>query len=265
MKLRPKQMAAAVDLLKRRIEERGGPAAARAEELCAVELKGWLAAGDLMAAYRPDTAPGRWVHGEHDRRLDYYDPQTLAAKVEAVVVQPPEDSEREAELEAIAMVLRKLEAGGGLLRRKVKWRAKYYSMQTGERVEMRKGGPGQADCTVGGRVEWLIRAVLIMRGDVVVKAFPEARAKNMRPAGWCGHKKPMVEMRVPELVASELALRRISTSVAVLLLRLRRVTAELRSGAAIARAAGVTRANVSARGKRMDAEKLTNSNAEQPN
>lgn len=264
MKLMPKQMAAAVDLLKRRIEERGGPAAARAEELCAVELKGWLAAGDLMAAYRPDTAPGRWVHGEHDRRLDYYDPQTLATKAGAAPEISEEVCDRAAELEAIARVLRQLEAGGGLLRRKVKWRAKYYAMQTGERVEVRKG-PGNADCTVGGRVEWLIRAVLIMRGDVVVKAFPEARSKNMRPAGWCGHKKTMVEMRVPELVASELALRRISTSVAVLLLRLRRVNAELRSAAAIARAAGVTRANVSARGKRMEAEKLTNSNAEQPN
>ena len=246
---RKARLASAVDLLKLRIESRGGPASARAAELCAEELRGWVTEAELMRAYRPDVSPLRWVAGDHDRRLDYCDPRVLAEKAGAAVEES--ESEMVAEREAISRILRRLEAGGGLLMRKVRWVARYHVMQQGERVEVRKHS-GYVDCC-GQRCEWLTRAVLILRGDVVAKVFPEARAKNMRPAGWRGN-KPVLEMRVPELEVSELAMRRISMSVAVLLLRLKRVNAELGSAAAIGRAAGVTRANVSARSVRMQQE-----------
>lgn len=261
MKLSAEQLEAAGELLKRRIEKHGGSAAARARELCAGELKGWVTAEELIAAYRTESAPQRWVDGDHERDLDYYDPEVLAAKASATP-ESAGDSESTllVEREAIARILRRLESGGGLLKRKVRWLTKYYTLQTGEQAVVRKG-PGQVQCG-SVREEWLSRAVLILQGETVVKVFPEARLKNTRPVGWSGKKKPVIEMRVPELDLPELGLRRIAMNVAVLLRRLRRIDSELKSAADIARAAGVTRANVSARQIKMEAEEAAEGPAE---
>lgn len=254
MKLNEEQLAAAVDLLKRRVRDRGGPAAARARELCAGELKGFVSAQTLLAAYRPDSAPGNWVDGDHERELDYYETGKLAAiEEEAITREQREDPYgSELERETISRILRRLEAGGGLLQRKVRWVSRYYTLQPGE-MSVIKRGAGQVRC--GDIVhEWLERAVLITAGGRVVKVFAEHRREKVRRSGWNGSKLPVLEMKVPELDAPELALRRISMSLAVLLRVMRKIDRELKNGAAIARAAGVTRANVSARQVRMEAE-----------
>jgi len=253
MKLSAEQIEAAGALLKRRIEKHGGPATERARELCANELKDWLTAEELLEAYKPDAAPTRWVSGEHERELDYYDPAVLTVKADAGSTVEAESRETLlVEREAIARILRRLEAGGGLLKRKVRAVVKHYTLQAGERAVGRKGA-GEVACS-GGREEWLTRAVLITQGETVVRVFPEARLRRTRPVGWLGKKKPVLEMLVPELDMPELGLRRIAMNVAVLLKRLRRIDSELRSAADIARAAGVTRANVSARQIKMEAE-----------
>jgi hypothetical protein len=214
----------------------------------------------LLGAYKAEASPMRWVEGEHDRELDYYDPAVLTAKADASAnAVLPEDEEtaaergrRDLEREVIARVLRRLDAGGGLLKRKVRWVRKYYALQEGCAVDVRKGeGAVVCGCV---REEWLSRAVVIVQGEKVVRVFPEARKKKLWPMGLGNSRRPVVEMVVPELDAPELYLRRLGMNVAVLLKRLRSIDGELRSGAAIARAAGVTRANVSARQIKMEAE-----------
>ncbi len=257
MKLSEEQFGAAVDLLKCRLRDRGGPVEARARELCARELKGWISVKELLGGYVPDSAPHRWVDGDHERELDYHDPLTLADKAAAVAADwtrgDADDLDTlQVEREVIARILRRLEAGGGLLRRKVRWVTRYHTLQPGEKAVVRKG-LGQVQCG-HQREEWCGRAVLIMSGEKVVKVFPEARQKRMNRFGKGTSKKPVLEMLLPELDVPELSLRRIGMNVAVLLRRLRRIDGELRSAAAIARAAGVTRANVSARQIKMEAE-----------
>lgn len=254
MKLSAEQLSAAVDLLKRRVRDQGGPAAARAQELCAGELKGFVSAKDLLSAYRPDVAPWHWVEGDHERELDYYEPGELAELADEAyrAQQELRPNGGELEREVIARILRRLEAGGGLLRRKVRWVSRYHTLQPGEEAVVRKTA-GQVRC--GDTVqEWLERAVLIMCGERVVKVFAEHRRERVRRSGWNGSKKAVLEMKAPELDAPELALRRIAMSLAVLLRMMRRTDRELKNGAAIARAAGVTRANVSARQIKMEAE-----------
>lgn len=254
MKAGEEQIAAAVDLLRRRVRERGGPAEERARELCDGELRGFLPVSELMAAYCPEVTPRKWVaDDDHDRDLDYYAPDDLTDVADAGAGVVPEGFGGELEREAIARILRRLEAGGGLLRRKVRWVYRYHTLQPGQRVETRKG-PGQVRC--GERLEeWLERAVLIVAEEGrVVKVFSEHRRECLRAPGWNGSRKPVLEMMAPEIDAPELALRRIAMSVAVLLRVMRKIDRDLNSAAAIARAAGVTRANVSARQLKMEAE-----------
>lgn len=251
------RIAAAADLLKRRVSERGGPPEVRAREL-AVELSGWVTEREMLRAYAPDVAPSRWVGGDHDRRVDYYDPAELAGVAGSVDAGATECA-LEVEREAICRVLRQLESGGGLLKRSVRWCVVSHTLQPGEECEDRLG-PGQVrvDGVLVG--EWLTGAVVIVRGGVVAKVYAEARLKCVLQKGTGGSRRPVARLQVPRLEAGKLECSRISMNVAVLLLRLNSIEEALSTGEAIAKAVptpdgkGVTRANVSARRVRQEAE-----------
>jgi hypothetical protein len=243
MKLDEEQLAAAADLLKRRIVSRGGPAAVRAQELCAGELKGWVTTEELLAAYQPDSAPQRWVAGEHERELDYYDPAVLAAKAPAAAEVPEREVPTGGVLD-LAFLLGCLEAD--LIERKVAWKEVRYALRVGESWRAMEGA-GVAQMADGARAEWLYGAVLIEREGAVVKVFREHRKKKVLGGGSGNSRRPVVVMERAELEVTELALKRLAVSVAALLLLLRRKPQGLESGASIARVAGMTRANVSAK------------------
>ncbi len=262
MKLTPEQLAAAAELLKRRVRALGGPVVERARELCAGELRGWCSAEELAGAYEPDVSPGRWVGGEHDRGLDYYDPADLEERAGSVFTGGNGDNGEGkggevSDREIVGRVLSLLEPGGRLLQRKIMWREVRYTLRAGEAWRMVRGAGSAREAHPAGSgalVEWDRGAVLIERGGVVVRIFPEHRARGMSGG--------RLVMQRPEIEASGLELRRLAMSAAVLLLILRRPAAGLENGALIARAAGVTRANVSARRVKLEGELAAQSSAD---
>lgn len=218
-----------------------------------------------MKSYEAECKPARWVSGEHDRELDYYEPAVLAQMAEGTeevrtyrecgAGRPAGKLARitDNELEVIGRILRRLE--GGMLKRKVRWVKKRRALKAGERVE-KKRGAGEILCG-GVLCEWQERAVIIFDSDgAAACVFAEAQSRGLRKAGWSGYKGEVVEIKVPELVASELDLRRISMNVAVLLRLYRGESSGFHSAAAIARATGVERATVSASQIRIAKEEL---------
>lgn len=253
----PERSAAAAEFLDRRHRQSGRPVAELAEELCR--------AGGPLAGYCSSGELGRW-HGvwrRAQKRLENFqdspeisvDPGSFE-EVEAPEAgaesfpDPLEGIPGRSDSEIAGGILHFMDAR--LLKSGLRWRETQVFFKAGESAR-EATGPGAAVESRGRRVQWLAGAVLIgPPGQAPSVVVPEAKVKCERPPGWKNCRHGAVRILKMEAVRTG-AVDQKATAQAVgsLLLLFRGEAGGLKTQVQVAKATGCTKANISAKERRM--------------
>jgi hypothetical protein len=220
------------------------------------ELAGWH-----RTWKRRERAAERWQRGEIP-----VDPALLEQQAEGKAAAEFEEEEMTVAAEAAALAALKGEtkgiAGGvlrmidrRLLRERVKWQEVNRALLYGEkRAEVRRGA-GCATQADGKVVEWVGFAVVILTAEgAVSRVFPECRYRGMKKPGWKGMVYGVVRMQRPVVVERAVDGTGRTQAMGTLLIMFRGRAGQCRTHADLAAVCGTTRANGSAKARRIAAE-----------
>ncbi len=137
-----------------------------------------------------------------------------------------------------------------LMRAGLRWRESSVALRSGETFTQRMGG-GRAHESGGRLVEWVGSAVMIGNGGLPRRVVAEAFIRGLRPAGSAGYRHGAVRLKKAELVRRTTDERATAQAVGTLLLLFRGKAGGLKNQVEVAAATGCTKANISAKARRM--------------
>lgn len=247
--------AAAAELVDRVVRDSGRAAEVVVGEYCAAggALARNFTVWELMWAYRKwkraSMRAATWNQSPEDP-VDPVTMETFAAVEETAEEESTGADSARSGREVAGALLRLMDQR--LLKAEVKWKETEIALRAGDEVRS-MNGPGRVQTADGKWVEWLYCAVVLWSAGGIRKVVPESVVLSKRGPGKCPHGS--LRLRVFTITESgKVDAAGTMQAVGTMLLMFRGEAAGMRTHAEVARATGKTRANGSAKARRIAAE-----------